>query len=211
MTALDGLDADRLAVVVHEVRSPVAALRAISEAAAPGDTELRRLVELALSACRTIARVIGDVAASSVALEQVDVGRLVRESVAGAELAGGRARAVVPDDLPSLRADPIRLRQALDNLVANALAHGPADGTVVVAAVAERGTVLLSVSDEGEGIPAADRARIFEAGVRLDDARPGAGLGLAIARSIAEAHCGTLTLESGAAAGTTFVLTLPTA
>jgi signal transduction histidine kinase len=69
--------------------------------------------------------------------------------------------------------------------------------------------LVVSVTDSGPGIPVEEQERIFEAGVRLDPARPGDGLGLALARAVAEAHGGTLAVESGPGKGTTFALTLP--
>jgi signal transduction histidine kinase len=211
VTRPDDLAADRLAVLVHEVRSPVAALSTIAEAAHADDPGLARLVELAAAACRSIRRLLHDAAAASVELEDVDAGALVREVVATAELRGARVRALIQDGLPQLRADPLRLRQALDNLVSNALVHASRSDEVVVAAALDDddGRLLLSVSDRGDGIPPGEQARIFERGVRLDDARPGSGLGLAIAKAIAEAHGGTLSVESEPGTGSTFTLALP--
>jgi signal transduction histidine kinase len=80
---------------------------------------------------------------------------------------------------------------------------------VVSASSRDDGGVLLSVTDSGDGIAVADQRRIFDAGVRLNLDRPGAGLGLAVARAIAEAHGGTLTVESAPGEGATFTLTLP--
>ena len=82
MTPPADLVADRLAVLVHEVRSPVAALSTIAEVARPDDAGLPTLVELATAACRTIERLVRDVAAASVELEDVDPGALVREVAA---------------------------------------------------------------------------------------------------------------------------------
>jgi len=209
VTRSEDLAADRLAVLVHEVRSPVAALSTIAGAARAEDQELPRLMELATAACRSIARLLHDAAAASVELEDVDAGALVREIVATAELRGARVRAAVQAGLPRLHADPLRLRQALDNLVANALVHAPAGDEVVVGAALEGGRVLLSVSDRGDGIPSAEQARIFERGVRLDATRPGSGLGLAITKAIAEAHGGTLTVQSEPGRGSTFTIALP--
>ena len=209
MTRPEDLAADRLAVLVHEVRSPVAALSTIAEAARADDPQLPRLVELATAACRTIERLLRDLAAASIELEDVDAGGLVREVAATAELRGARVRAAVQDGLPLLPADRLRLRQALDNLVANALVHAPLGDEVVVGAALEGGRVLLSVSDRGDGIPLGEQARIFERGVRLDDTRPGSGIGLAIAKAIAEAHGGTLSVESEPGTGSTFTIALP--
>jgi two-component system sensor histidine kinase BaeS len=203
----------RFDVLVHEVRSPVAALRAIAHALGGDDvdpSELRRLAELAVAACRSIDRLVGDVAIASVRHEDVDPGRLVVDAAAAAEILGARVRTLVADDLPLLRADPLRLRQALDNLVANALAHSQS-GEVVVAGAVDRGAVVLSVGDSGRGIRAEDQARIFEPGMRLDPGVPGSGLGLSITRAIAEAHGGTLTVDSVPGQGTIFAIAIPVA
>ena len=80
---------------------------------------------------------------------------------------------------------------------------------MLVAASSDGATLVVSVRDSGPGIPTEDLARIFEAGVRLDNTRPGSGLGLAVTRAIAEAHDGTLGVESIAGSGTAFNLALP--
>ena len=205
-------EATRLQVLVHEVRSPVAALVAVSEALGRDgleSAERRELAALAVSACRSIERVVSDLAVTSVRLEDVDVGRLVRAAVAAAAIGGASVRVVVAPDLPTLRADPVRLRQAIDNLVENAVVHGgPDDGDVVVTAAVERGELVLAVADSGPGIPPEHHARVFETGVRLQRDRPGAGLGLAMARAIAEAHGGTLELRSAPGEGAIFELRL---
>lgn len=205
-------DRDRLAILVHEVRSPVAALAAIAETLQEERLEpstRAELANLALAACRGIERVVTDATVASVRIEAVDVGRLVRETAAAAAIAGAAVRAELVSELPLLEADPLRLRQALDNLVSNALVHTPAGAEVVVSASLREREILLSVTDSGEGIAIGDQSRIFDAGVRLDLDRPGAGLGLAIARAIAEAHGGTLSVESAPGEGATFTLRIP--
>ena len=207
-------DKERFAVLVHEVRSPVAALRAIAEtyrSIPAGTSERRRLVELAVAACRGIERLVGDVTVFSVRLEPLDSGRLIEEAAAAAVLVGGNVRVEVDAGLPRLRADPLRLRQALDNLVSNALRYGGTSREVVIRAQPGRSSVLLSVADRGPGIPLDEQERIFEAGARLDSRHPGSGLGLAVARAIAEAHGGTLTIDSIPGEGATFVIALPVA
>jgi signal transduction histidine kinase len=206
-----GADRERLAVLVHEVRSPVAALAAVAEAYRRADGAARRqLAALAVAACSGIERVVSDSRLDSIVLEAVDVGRLVEEAVAAAALQGGDVRAEVERETQVVAADRLRLRQAIDNLISNALTHA-ASGGVLVGVRSAKGALVVFVTDRGPGIPAGEQERIFEAGVRLDAARPGSGLGLALARAIAQAHGGTLTVDSEVGRGATFALTLPLA
>ncbi len=204
---------DRLAVLAHEIRSPVAALVAIAAALRDGTTlgpdDRRRLVELAAAACRNVQRLVLDASTASVVPTLLDATRVVHDAADAARLAGGRVRVELEPGLPRLRADPERLRQALDNLIGNALGHAPAGTDVVVAARLVGGQLRVSVSDAGNGIPQEDLERVFEPGVRLTGERPGQGLGLAIVRAIAEAHGGTVEVESSPGQGATFTLVLP--
>lgn len=128
--------------------------------------------------------------------------------------------AIAPD--LTVRADPVRLGQILRNLLQNALAHTPPGGTITVAAAAAgagvdggraAGTVEVVVRDSGSGIPAADLPLIFERFYRGDRSRAratgGAGLGLAIARQLVQAHGGTIRAESRPGEGAAFHFTLP--
>ena len=206
------LDAERIAILVHEVRSPVAALSAIAEALSDGDTDVdrrRELVRLVTLACRGVERVVMDVAVASIRAEPIDPERLVRDVVAGAVVRGGRVELAVIGELPMIDADASRLRQVLDNLIANALVHGPADGLVSVRAEAAVDAVLISVTDRGPGIATNELDRIFDVGVRLDSASRGSGLGLPLARAIVEGHGGSLTVRSTPGEGATFVIAVP--
>jgi len=117
--------------------------------------------------------------------------------------------------LPAIYVDHDRIAEVLANLLSNALRHTPPGGTVVLSAArAGQDTVELSVTDDGEGIPAEALPRVFERFYRTDSARSrdrgGSGIGLTIARAIVEAHEGTLRAESGGAdRGARFVCTLP--
>ena len=204
------LDAERLAVLVHEVRSPVAALSAIAEAL-DGDTDVdtrREFVRLVTLACRGVERVVADVAVASIRFEPIDPEQLVRDVVAGAVVRGADVELTVVGELPAIDADPFRLRQALDNLIANALVHGPAEGPVSIRAEAAS-AVLISVTDCGPGISAVELDRIFDVGVRLDPASRGSGFGLPLARAIVDGHDGSLTVTSSPDEGTTFTIALP--
>ncbi|THF85178.1 HAMP domain-containing protein [Deinococcus sp. KSM4-11] len=108
--------------------------------------------------------------------------------------------------------DPVRITQILHNLVQNALNHTPAGGQVTLTADQPTpGTLRLTVRDTGRGMAPEQLPRVFDRLYRADDSRaaPGSGLGLSIARSLTEAHGGTLTLSSAPGLGTEAVLTLP--
>jgi two-component system, OmpR family, sensor kinase len=204
--------AEELAVLVHEVRSPVAALCAIAETIADSgldEAARRELERLAVAACRGIERIVVGATIASVRLERLEVGDVVRQAASAAALGGARVEPRVEDGLPSIAGDPLRLRQALDNLVSNALAYAGSDGAVVVSAGSSETAVLLCVADSGPGIPLSEQNRIFEKGVRLNEATAGSGRGLAIARAIAEAHGGTLTVTSTPGQGATFTIAIP--
>jgi two-component system, OmpR family, sensor histidine kinase KdpD len=206
----DDLDSERFAVLVHEVRSPVAALSAIAETIGQPnlDDEARaELVRLAVAACRGIERIVAD-GVVSVRLEAVDLSALVVDAVAAARLRGAVVETAIAADIPRVDADASRLRQALDNLLANAATHGDGAG-VVVSAMGCGDVVRIAVADQGPGVPDAERQRIFEAGVRLEDRTPGSGLGLAVTRAVVEAHGGRLVLSSSEGRGATFTIELP--
>ena len=199
-----------LRLLVHELRSPVAALVAIAETLStpgvvPGE-DARRLLELAVAAGRDVERIVVDATPSSLQLERVDPAALVVDVAATASLSSGVVRAEAEPGLPWLQADPVRLRQALGNLVANAVAHSR--GEVVVSASRHEDRVALAVSDSGEGIEPEHQLAVFEPGTRFAD-RPGEGLGLAVVRSVVEAHGGVIELETAPGRGSTFRLVLP--
>lgn len=201
-----------LAILAHEVRSPVAALAAIRETmdAQPVEPEGRaELVRLVLAACVAIERIVQDASLGQVHRQPVDVVRLLRETASAAELRGGRVRVLDAAQISDVSVDPVRVRQALDNLVENALAHATAGDEVLLGAQMEDDHLLLSVTDAGPGIPEAEHERIFEPGVRLGSAYPGSGLGLAVVKTIAEAHEGCVRVRSSPGEGTTISLVLP--
>ena len=206
------LDVDRIAVLVHEVRSPVAAVSAIAETLADGevDHEARKtLVRLVVLACASIERIVTDVAIASIRFEPVDPRHLVGDVVAAARVRGATLELTAAAEVPSVQGDPPRLTQALDNLIANALAHGASDEPVSVSVTADT-MVRIAVSDTGSGIGPDDLDRIFAAHVRIEpDLSPGSGLGLALARAIAAGHGGSLAVASTVGAGATFTLSLP--
>ena len=118
----------------------------------------------------------------------------------------------VGDDLPSIRANPIRLRQLLDNLLSNAAKYSPSGSTIRVSLLDEDSWIILSVADEGPGIPQSEQGRIFEKFYRasnVPDKIGGTGLGLAIVQSIVDSHQGRIWVESVEGKGSTFFVVLP--
>ena len=114
-------------------------------------------------------------------------------------------------ELGTIKVDPERMTQVLGNLVSNALRHTPPNGEIVLSAVCRGQQVILSVSDNGDGIDPQHLPRIFDRFYRGDESRQQngeSGLGLAIARSIVQAHGGTITVSSSPGMGTTFIITL---
>jgi signal transduction histidine kinase len=120
----------------------------------------------------------------------------------------------IPDDLPPIEADRERVHQVLFNLVDNAVRFTPPGGAVTVSAHRDNGNVEIAVSDTGVGIPAEHLPRLFERFYRVDPARSrgdgGTGIGLAIARSVVEAHGGHIRAESELGKGSVFIFDLPT-
>jgi PAS domain S-box-containing protein len=117
----------------------------------------------------------------------------------------------IPPTLPALRANPIRLRQVLDNVVGNAIKYSNQDGEVKVSIRAEGDQLILQVTDNGPGIPIQDQAHIFDKFYRGRnmEGQEGSGLGLAIVKSIVDAHQGRIWVESNLGQGSTFFIVLP--
>ena len=224
---LSALRADFVSLVSHELRSPMAAVIGSARTLQQRWRQLlpeQREAFLALIGDETtrLAALIGDVLDTSrieagtfsYSFSDVDVGELVSESVAAARLGQDEVevRADVSDYLPTIRGDRERLRQVLVNLIDNAVKWSRAGDAVEVAARSDNGKLVVEVTDSGPGIPAEQQNLIFEKFGRADiggGSVSGTGLGLFIARSIAEAHGGTLDVSSAPGRGATFVLALP--
>ena len=223
---LSALRADFVSLVSHELRSPMAAVIGAARTLQERWRELspeQRASFLALISDETarLATLIGDVLDTSrieagtftYSFSDVDLADLVRETVAAMSLGQDEVSVVAqaPDTVPAVRADRERLKQVLMNLVENAVKYSPAGGEVDVRAWADNGLLLVAVEDQGPGIPREQQGLIFEKFGRANvgGGKPGSGLGLFIARSIAEAHGGSLMVRSAPGQGSTFTLELP--
>jgi signal transduction histidine kinase len=212
-----------LADVSHELRTPLAVIQGNIEAILDGvhaadDAHLGAI----LDETHVLARLVDDL--RTVALseggnlplhrEPTDLSILAAESVASfqsaAEAAGVSLEVHVDDDVPLLDIDPVRIREVLSNLVANALRHTPSGGSigVIATSTADGKSVEIVVRDTGTGIDPALLPHVFDRFAKAADSR-GSGLGLAIARGLVEAHGGSIDVESSAATGTTFRLRVP--
>jgi len=216
-----------LASVAHELRTPLHAILVAGELVhdPPGgpmtDVEIRRLGLTIESSGRHMVSLIDDL----VDLSRIEAGRLeirptqVMLGDALAEIAPDLARTAeakgvslaFPDEAgPAVFADPVRLRQILTNLVSNALKFTDRGGRVWVEAVSTRAATRIAVRDTGIGIAPDDLVRAFLPFEQVSrTSTPGAGLGLAISRSLAELHGGELSATSEPGVGSTFTLTLP--
>lgn len=212
-----------VADAAHELRSPLARMRAELEV----DAAHPETAEPAVTAAGTLAETVrmqrlvddllllarGDAGALELRrTEPVDLDELVRTSVTAARAAGERSLDMGGVQPVQVLGDADQLQRAIANLLDNAVRHAR-DQVVVTLREEPAGWAELVVADDGPGVPPADRDRVFERFSRVDDARTardgGAGLGLAIAREIAERHGGALTLDPDSSCGARFLLRLP--
>jgi heavy metal sensor kinase len=211
----------------HELRTPLANLKAELELAlgrARTSDELQAAVESAAEETDRLTRLAEDLLVLAradrgrlpVRREDLDVARLIRET---ADRFSGRASergiTVEPSVQEGVRArlDKARMRQAVGNLIDNALRHTPAGGRVTVGAVHRDGTLTIEVADTGEGFAPSFLPQAFDPFSRSDAARAradgGSGLGLAIVRAVAEAHGGSVEAANRPDGGAVVVLRIP--
>jgi signal transduction histidine kinase len=224
---LSALRADFVSLVSHELRAPMASVIGCAVTLRARWRELnanQRESFLALIEQETgrLSTLIGDVLDTSrieagtfnYSFGDVDLAELVRETAAMVSLGTDEVtvNTTVLDPLPAVRGDRDRLRQLLVNLLSNAAKYTIAGDEIEVRAAADNGLVVVSVADHGPGIAPEQQRLIFEKFGRVNSggrSKPGAGLGLFIARSIAEAHGGSLEVHSEPGGGATFTFRLP--
>jgi signal transduction histidine kinase len=195
-------------------KTPTEALQSLEEVL----EEIHRMSEL-VETLLTLAR--ADEGGALLAVEPCDLRELISEAAETAGMLGEEQdimiRSEVPPEAVILPVDRSRIRQLLLNLVTNAIKYTPGGGKVSIGLVDQGQAAAIIIGDNGIGIPPADLPHIFDRFYRVDTARsrtgarPGAGLGLAITKWIAEAHGGTITVQSRPARGTVFTVTLPKA
>jgi heavy metal sensor kinase len=209
----------------HELRTPVSIMRTAADVTLSqtgrDEAEYRDALGVVAEQTTRLARLVDDMLVLAradaggypIVRSEVDLDGIVLDSIRDFAAKAAAKRITLSSQVRpvSAVADEALLRRLVGNLLSNAIAYTPEGGTVDVAIVEERGATSIRVSDSGPGIPAEDRERVFERFVRLDPARGegGAGLGLAIARWIAEVHGGQVELLRSDARGSVFAATIP--
>jgi signal transduction histidine kinase len=220
--------------VSHELRAPIAAVRLMAESLDAGriadDAKKRDYFRLIVQECRRLSSLVENVLDFSridqgrkrYSLEPVDLWALVQQTAALMEPCAAQQRVRLELAAPTPESESLQpcwdgeaIQQALVNLLDNAIKHSPAGATVGVRVEVVKDFVHLWVEDQGEGIPAAEQARIFELfyrrGSELRRETKGVGIGLSIVKHIAEAHGGRVIVESAVGQGSRFALELPLA
>ncbi|GAA3137062.1 hypothetical protein GCM10010466_29860 [Planomonospora alba] len=228
---LDRMKDDLMALVSHELRSPIGAVRGYVEMLLDDPSltgERRPLAGVIDRESAHLQRLIDDLLdlarfeAGRAVLDPrpLCLARLVRTAADAHRPAAARKglglTVDAPEDLP-VRADPVRLRQVLDNLLSNAVRYTPEGGSVLVTADrrggGDGGEAVVTVADTGIGIPAEQYPRLFTRFFRASTARragiEGTGLGLAVTKAVVQAHGGTVTAAPRAGGGTVFTVRLP--
>jgi two-component system phosphate regulon sensor histidine kinase PhoR len=227
----DRVRRDFVANVSHELRTPLTAVRGYVEALADGgldQAESRKFLEIIGRHTLRMERLVRDL----LRLARLDAGQEPIERVscsidalfagtetdlaAALESRGQRVERQTAADAATVMGDPSKLHDALRNLLENATNYSPEGSRIVMASERRGDTIVLSVADEGPGIPEAELLRIFERFYRVDKARSrggrdpgGTGLGLAIVRHLVELHGGRVTAANRPSGGAVFTVELP--
>ncbi|HUW97001.1 MAG TPA: PAS domain-containing sensor histidine kinase, partial [Anaerolineae bacterium] len=224
---LDRMKSDFVATMTHDLRSPLTAiqgsLRLLPQLGQLNDEQ----ADFAERAMRNVEH-MDDLISSLLDIGRIEAGLEMEMSPIHLDLVIKKAvsnllghakskelalHAVVPDDLPLVTGNHVRLTQVMTNLLDNAIRYTPQGGSVTVQATADADHVIVSVIDTGVGIPANAKARIFDKFYRVEGSQteesPGMGLGLATVKSIVEKHGGQVWVQSKVDEGSTFCFTLP--
>ncbi len=224
---LETVRRDFIANLSHELRTPIASIKALGETLHDGAVEQPSVardflekINLEVDRLAQMVQEMGELSrieSGEAPLQKtpVNVAEVVDRAAgrlkAQADRAGLRLETQVATDLPRVPADEARIEQVLVNLIHNAIKFTPSGGRITVSAKADGGNLIVAVSDTGVGISEDDLPRVFERFYKADRARAGGGtgLGLAIARHVVEAHGGRIWVESVEGRGATFSFTLP--
>lgn len=216
-----------VSLVSHELRTPLTSvlgyLELLTDGTDPLTDEQREYLTVIDRNARRQLRLVGDLLLTaqvdagrfSISPQTLDVADIVRASVASATPAAEGARVALEAVIEKtvVQADPVRLAQAVDNLVSNAIKFTPAGGAIRVTAAPSGTGARITIADSGIGIPPDEleslTTRFFRASTATRRAIPGVGLGLSITKAVVDAHGGSLSIASLVGEGTTFTIDLP--
>jgi signal transduction histidine kinase len=216
--------------VSHELRTPLTAIRSVGEVGLRehrNETEYRGIIGSMLEEADRLAGLVdrlltlsrAETSQAKLSSDVVDLRALAEEVVENLGVLAEEKRQTIgiePEGSPHALGDRLVLRQAVINLVDNAIKFSPVGGRIRIRVFQSKGRSVLQVSDSGPGVAAASSARIFdrfyrESAGRTTEESGGAGLGLSIAKWAVEANGGQITLENTSSAGSTFRISLPAA
>lgn len=223
------LRSDFVSSVSHELRTPLTQIRMFAETLkfdrVRSEEERRRSLEIIDQEVRRLTDLVenilsfsrGERGAIRIVREESDLVTLARETVERfvpiSSESGARIRIESEPYLEAL-VDPDAMRQVLLNLLENAVRYGPPRQVIIVSVSGDEERIVLAVDDEGPGVPASDRDRVFRKFQRLERDRQrhqgGLGIGLAVVREIVALHGGTTSVENGSRGGARFVVEIPT-
>lgn len=221
---LDDLRSDFVAMVSHELRSPMTVVAGIADILKKRQSVLTpqqrdELIDTLGREARRLTRLVSEVldleaveqGGMELQLDRVDLAELAREAVTDAGVSGRTDLSIDRGDAVCV-ADSDRLKQVLLNLISNAAKFSDDGAPISVKVTPGTEGVLVSVTDAGPGIPAQHMGRLFQRFSRLEEGvgrKPGSGLGLYLSRSIVEAHHGKIWVESTVGEGATFFVNIP--
>jgi two-component system phosphate regulon sensor histidine kinase PhoR len=234
MRHLETVRRDFISNISHELRTPIASLKAVSETLLDGAIEDPKVARKFLLNINNEVDALSMMVSELLELSRIESGKVplvftevspckilktaIERLYIQADRAGLCIDLVCPEDLPLVLADPLRIEQVVVNLLHNAIKFTPIDGKIILSAEYlliqdQPSAVQFSVKDNGVGIPEEDLPRIFERFYKADRARSGGGtgLGLAIARHLVDAHQGKIWVISREGTGSEFYFTIPLA
>ncbi|MCA1645871.1 MAG: PAS domain S-box protein [Chloroflexi bacterium] len=217
---LERLQQEFLAMANHELRTPVAIIKLRAQVMKRGASYNEQAVDAIVQQADQLGRLIDDMLTASqieadrldLRLAEMDLGAEAQAAAGHLEASGRRIRVDVPSTPVVVRADRQRLAQIFANLLTNAAKYSPEQSEISLRVFCRQHDVLISVADQGDGIPAGALPHLFERFYRVAGTAEhvrGVGLGLYICRRIVEAHGGTISVESEPGQGSTFTVVLP--
>jgi len=226
---LDRMKSEFVSTVSHDLRSPLTSIKGFADllpVAGPLNEQQRNFLGKIQRGVETITELISDLldlgrieAMVNLEMERCDLGPIVEKAIESlnshASLKKQSLRWHIAPNLPPVLGNPLRLGQAVSNLVSNAVKYTPEGGRISVSATSESGQLVVTVEDNGIGIPPADLPYIFDKFYRAQSKETedivGSGLGLSIVKSIVEKHQGRIWVHSQGGMGSTFTFVLPAA